>query len=66
MYYKGPLKNCEDYNSLICDQEGYSGTTTRWADIKSIDGAFYILKHPKYPNDELEVVEELPVKTIEI
>lgn len=32
MFYIGTLEQCETYDAKVTAEQGYSGTTTRWAD----------------------------------
>ena len=50
MYYTGTKLKCENYNKKVTLEEGYSGSTTRWADIVTHkDGnRFAIIKHENY------------------
>ena len=60
-FYKGNKKQCDEYNDQVTSGEGYSGTTTKWAEPVEIADDFYIAKHPDYPS-ELEQVESLPIQ----
>ena len=61
MYYTSQNRNeLVAYNESVNSGEGYSGTTTTWANvIEHPNGADYaILKHPKY-DAELTELETL-------
>jgi hypothetical protein len=64
-YIKATKKQCEAYNAEVTQVENYQGTTSQWANVKEIEGSFYIAKHPNY-STELEIVNELPVVNEEI
>ena len=50
MYYTGTKRKCENYNKKVTLGEGYSGSTTKWADVVTHNdgGRFAILKHKDY------------------
>jgi len=58
MYYTGTKLKCENYNKKVTLGEGYSGSTTRWADVvTNKDGnRFAIIKHENY-SDEMDLIE---------
>jgi len=61
MYYTSTNKSeLESYKQAVNTGEGYSGTTTEWAEvIEHPNGTDYaILKHPNY-DAELQEVESL-------
>ena len=61
MYYTSQNRSeLVAYNQAVNTAEGYSGTTTHWAEIiEHPNGADYaILKHPKY-DAELTLLESL-------
>lgn len=63
MYYKGTLKQCNDYNNQVTLGENYQAPTTCWAGpIKCLDGTFAILKHPSYESSVLQLVETIIVE----
>ena len=57
MYYTGTKLKCENYNKKVTLGEGYSGSTTKWADIVTHkDGnRFAIIKHENY-SDEMDSI----------
>lgn len=60
-YYKGTQAECDAYNALVTQGEGYCDTTTAWADTYCIaDDVCFVLKHPDYETN-LEIVNEIPI-----
>lgn len=59
-YYKGTQAECDAYNELVTQGEGYHGTTTKWCDTYCIEYICYIQKHPNYDAD-LEIVTNIPI-----
>ena len=58
MYYTSTNKaECEAYNTLVTQGEGYNGTTQQWAEvITHKDGnKFAILKHSNYLTEMQEI-----------
>jgi hypothetical protein len=54
-HYKGTKEECIAYNNYVNEQKGYTPPNLNWANVIEIDNIFYIIKHPSYDIEELEL-----------
>lgn len=61
-YYIGTQEQCEAYNKLVSEGEGFTGNvTSRYADVRQHPSGspYAIEKHNSYEAEGMELVEEL-------
>lgn len=60
-YLIGTEAQCLEYDSAVIAGEGYSGTTTRWAEPRKhpVEDKWAIVKHKSYDHATMEQVEVL-------
>jgi hypothetical protein len=63
-HYKGTKEECIAYNNYVNEQKGYIPPNLNWANVKEIEGNFYVIKHPSYDIEELELNFDLELSEL--